>query len=110
MGAAMSDTEKVRLYAVTALRNFKGDDVKRLLIYRIVSDTSPEVICAAIDSLKAFADEQDTSGSDSIVETLKAVMRAGYTEKAKKRARELLLQLGIEMPDDPFALDGDLRQ
>ncbi|MBI4978113.1 MAG: HEAT repeat domain-containing protein [Spirochaetes bacterium] len=96
MDAAKSDAEKVRMYAVTALKNYKDDDVKKLLIYRIVSDNAPDVIYEAVESLSAFSDGPGTRASESVIETLKNVTRAGYAAKIKKRAKEILAERGVE--------------
>lgn len=92
--AAKSDAEKVRETAVKALMKYQGEDTKRLLLFRLATEASTDVVLAALDALAEYNDG-DGPPSESARTAIRDMYKNARVTKIKNRAKEILTKKGI---------------
>lgn len=86
--SAMSDHNMIRENAVRALKDYKSDEIKELLLYRLQYDNSDKVKMAALQSLEGYTD-------DDVVAKLKEISKYSPDGDFKDEAKRILDELGL---------------
>ncbi|MEK6793571.1 MAG: hypothetical protein AABZ39_02250 [Spirochaetota bacterium] len=92
--AAKSDSERVRETAVKGLSQYKGEDTKKLLLFRLATEASTDVVLAVLDALAEY-DDGDGPASESARTAIRDMYKNARVTKVKNRAKEILDKKGI---------------
>lgn len=93
MLGARSDSEKVRLFAVKALKENKSEEAKALLLYRLKNDSDITVRTAAVNSLEVYDDEE-------VIDALKKLALYGNNTTLQTAAKTVLEKKGVDISEE----------